>query len=515
MWTVVRLWLLVASLLLWVVVSGQLQQQEEEEESLLCTLCRGGEEVSTPHVVPFEAPSLLAGQTCRQLEGLLTFLYPTNATTTECRLIQSIIGTSLCGCPYTFERNTCNGFCDNEYSPLFNATRELPLLQDLLVLSNSDNNMNGSETSALLDVLGITPTCGMLRSYLESTPDSADNPICFIASTFMNDYCGCSTTEGEEEEEVSTDNNNNNALPCSLCLNAQDSIAFPNKTLEMPGLPFSTCLDMENAAALLLQHESDQCSWLKDIGHFCGCPPDPRLVVDDVHGGCNLCLNGQSVQHEHRLVTFGLSSSGNALTSVVTPTCGLIEASLLGTTAEDSDTCQSARLAYGGYCGCPPLDNHCEYCPGEDGIQPAYQDKAIPFFAEYFDDGGNNDDITCQQAWYTQFQIHANDERCALARSGRHLCGCNNGQFDYLDANTHAKKAVLAWMPRLSAFFSILVRNAYPIPSIYTEIKRKKKKQWSGSCVSCRDGYCFVTVVVVVVCVCASTCSCACVFLHE
>jgi hypothetical protein len=46
---------------------------------------------------------------------------------------------------------------------------------------------------------------------------------------------------------------------------------------------------------------------------------------------------------------------------------------------------------------------------------------------------------------------------CHSGQSVNHLCGCNNGIYAYLDANTITKQAVLAWAPRFSALWYVIV----------------------------------------------------------
>ena len=73
--------------------------------------------------------------------------------------------------------------------------------------------------------------------------------------------------------------------------------------------------------------------------------------------------------------------------------------------------------------------------------------------------------------FYRSLNIDADGEACASARSFNYICGCSD-TLGYAGANNKTKQAVLAWLPRVGAILSILVRNAYNfvricLPSIF------------------------------------------------
>ena len=122
----------------------------------------------------------------------------------------------------------------------------------------------------------------------------------------------------------------------------------------------------------------------------------------------------------------------------------------------DSGSCRALQLM-SSMCGCPAVEDHCRYCDEwEDEVPREYADRPLPLFPEYF--GGDfGSEITCEEAFYSQYQFPSTDRRCYLGRLGSWECGCNGGSVIYLSADTVAKKMVLAWIPRVTGTLSILV----------------------------------------------------------
>mmetsp|Transcript_7280 Transcript_7280/g.16536 ORF Transcript_7280/g.16536 Transcript_7280/m.16536 type:complete len:436 (-) Transcript_7280:712-2019(-) len=82
--------------------------------------------------------------------------------------------------------------------------------------------------------------------------------------------------------------------------------------------------------------------------------------------------------------------------------------------------------------------------------------------------------MTCGEAFPLQYQIPSDSSVCYGVRSFSWLCGCFGGHYAYFNAYTVSKQAVLAWVPRVSAFFSIL-GSSY----IFVDVIRDKKKRRS------------------------------------
>jgi hypothetical protein len=75
-------------------------------------------------------------------------------------------------------------------------------------------------------------------------------------------------------------------------------------------------------------------------------------------------------------------------------------------------------------------------------------------------------DVTCDVIISTQNQVPSSSPTCWKTQSKNYLCGCNQGQYDYLGANTIAKKRVLVWMPRIAALLSVF-GSLYILVDIY------------------------------------------------
>ena len=316
-----------------------------------------------------------------------------------------------------------------------------------------------------------TPTCSTLQAYLLSTPDSNDDPLCGIAQNYFSEYCGCHHHD-ENDDTKQEQQQQSDRVACSICAQTDDSMEFRNQTLNLDGFPFETCGDLQDAAELLLREGTDQCSFLKALGPFCGCPRPRPPPQDEDHVAktpCTLCRDGNPVPWTDRPLSPFRSVFGG---DVFTPTCAMVDASL-ALVSDDSDECETARL-FGSTCGCPAVPEPCHICNDPDWgdeVPTAYANRTIPQFARYFgrgrhdDDSDSNsalssvDDLTCSDLWQTQYQLSKDDDRCYFAWYGSYLCGCNGGESRYLGADTKPKKLTLVWMPRVTGTLSILVRN--------------------------------------------------------
>jgi hypothetical protein len=94
-----------------------------------------------------------------------------------------------------------------------------------------------------------------------------------------------------------------------------------------------------------------------------------------------------------------------------------------------------------------------------------YLDKNVPQLAT-FKDGVTG---TCRDVEsFLQYQILASSDLCLLGIENNHIRGCSDGIFSYLSADTKKRQAVLAWTPRVSAFFSLI--GSYPGETIFVII---------------------------------------------
>lgn len=419
--------LLVVSL----VVSQQHTDETTTTTTTICTVCRNGTNVGfLPDKVPFDV-GILAGQTCAEINRAVGILHP-DVASEECQTIQSM--GVLCGCP-TDAQNTCS-VCPDKDSIMTEPDRELPFLEGL--------------------VEGIlVPTCETLQAYFWSTHNSAEDGMCTVAHEYMADYCGCT-----QPEPTTTSSSSSSSLriqvekqPCSLCLDSNDVVSLPDRDLSMDGFPFETCSELQYAARTLLTEDSIQCASLKGMGEYCGCPvAAPNAMVEMVEEPCTFCPDGSPVRFPDKPFPRLLERFGG-----FTPSCGMVESSLV-LLEKDSDTCR-AMQGMSSICGCAPVQDHCRYCDewGDDYDMPQeYANQPIPLFLDTAAAVG--EELTCQEAFYSQFQIGSTDDRCHRGRANAWQCGCNGGARTYMHADTMAKKKVLAWFPCLTGTLSIVVR---------------------------------------------------------
>jgi len=86
---------------------------------------------------------------------------------------------------------------------------------------------------------------------------------------------------------------------------------------------------------------------------------------------------------------------------------------------------------------------NCDFCPNDD---MKYPDRNIRMYG----------DIPCWNIYrfYNDYQIDSDSTNCKIAHSMNYVCGCTGA--GYLGANSERKKALLAWLPRVSASLSIM-----------------------------------------------------------
>jgi hypothetical protein len=366
-----------------------------------CTVCKNAAIPLSPEK-SFTIPGFNIANTCGDLDSLIALVIP-NATDSRCETIQSL--GAACGCPDTIRENSCH-LCPKGNSVTL-PDKELSVFKGLF--------------------RGFVPTCEILEAYLFST--DAYEPLCSISQSFIGDYCGCDVNNLPDD----------NAVPCSFCPNG-DQVGEPDKVLNITGLPFETCGQLEVALDLLLVNTSAQCHVLQSLGTYCGC--------EKGENACSLCPDGSNVSLTDKHVEFVKDELGG-----ITPTCAMLEAY---TESFDADSKQCATFQFGsGFCGCPPIENHCEFCPREHGFQvpESYWQIRVPELNRFL-----GFTPTCELSYAFQYQISAHDALCLYGQQRSDLCGCNGGVWDYLGADTHAKKAALSWVPRASAILAFIVR---------------------------------------------------------
>ena len=273
--------------------------------------------------------------------------------------------------------------------------------------------------------------------------------------------CGCiSTTENNNEPTTTTTTTATKTIvstrrrrtrmneaarkPCQLCPTPR-GVLFPNRTIDVSGI--STCRQLEDVIALALDADTPDCRDAQSIVGLCGCDTLPQ-------NPCTMCRDGSSVPQElfHKTIPF-IPSTSNSRFAPNATTCGLYEAFLKSIDAKDAQCPLSQGI--GSYCGCPPVENHCEFCPMHP-IDPAYYDKTLHFLSQVRQAGI---DPTCEFAETLLKQVPSSDRlQCYGTQQRAFLCGCNDGVWLYANTRNNAMKLALAWAPRVTGTLSLLVR---------------------------------------------------------
>jgi hypothetical protein len=341
---------------------------------------------------------------CGDVDSTLAMFVP-NATSSTCATVQSL--GSLCGCPV--RSDPCSLCPDGEPASL--TDNELPFLSDLF--------------------LGFTPTCQILEAYLAS--QSSSGSLCYVSQSFVSSYCGCNVDSQEQQQSGTSVESS----PCSLCHEGA-AFSLSNRSISIPDFPFKTCAQLSDALALLLNSGSEQCLFLsQSFSSFCGCTmPD---------NACTLCSDGSPAPYASQQMDFLKDEFGG-----IVPTCDVFESFVAGLTS-GSDKCVELQL-FGSFCGCPAIDDHCEFCPGES-LSDAYHNKTVHELKSFL-----GFETTCGISIdYLQYQLPRTSALCQTGQSYNHICGCSGGVFSYLEADTVSKQAALAWLPRISALLAFVV----------------------------------------------------------
>jgi hypothetical protein len=365
-----------------------------------CTVCPNGDPITLPEKA-LSLPGFEIIDSCGTLDSAIGLFFQTDSD--ECNLVHA--ASSICGCP--IPEGAC--YLCGEGASVQQPDREVPYL---------------------LDIDALTPTCEFIEAYLHSVSEA--DSACGVAQAFTSSYCGCPESLPLE------------GPICTLCPRGE-AVPDANRTLSIGGIPFETCGEAEQAAALYLSQASDTCDLFQSVSSLCGCE-----TLSSVESPCSLCPDGSPVSLPDEDLTFlfvGSSafSIGEADLEGVQPTCQVVEA-FAKSFEEGSRECLAAQFV-AGVCGCPPVENACDFCPGEDVPLP---DKVLERASVYIDftpTCGQIDDLCTQTKKGSDF--------CLLALRANYLCGCQGGERYYLGAETQAQKAALAWVPRISAFLSI------------------------------------------------------------
>jgi hypothetical protein len=222
-----------------------------------------------------------------------------------------------------------------------------------------------------------------------------------------------------------------------------EAVPDANRTLSLDGTPFETCGEAEQAAALYLSQDSDTCNSFQSVSSLYGCETSGL-----VESPCFMCPDGSAVALPDEDLSLLLGATAGIRGSDlggVKLTCRVVEAAARSF-EEESQECRDVPFVAGA-CGCPPIENACDFCPGEDVV---FLDKEVRIAADRI-----GVVPTCRQIDALAPQFYKNAPLCYFATSVIFVCGCNGGRRDYLGAKTQAQKAAVAWMHRISAVLSI------------------------------------------------------------
>ena len=125
---------------------------------------------------------------------------------------------------------------------------------------------------------------------------------------------------------------------------------------------------------------------------------------------------------------------------------------MVSTFSDESDECQLAQSLFDGICGCPPVKEtgYCTFCPNDEYIPDT--ERVLKFLDSR--EGGPL--LTCSEMNWTLTQVDHGSNHCFLSRSYGFLCGCDDGERYYFGADIELKRAFIAWIPRVTGFFSMV-----------------------------------------------------------
>ncbi|CAJ1966731.1 unnamed protein product [Cylindrotheca closterium] len=309
---------------------------------------------------------------------------------------------TACGCP-SQATNPCQLCGDGNQVP--ESKQELPL-------SYLDESVNYE---------GVN--CKLLQTYFNSSIES-DDLTCQLSQAWTKEYC-CSA-----DEWVPPSN------PCPICVQS------PNATIELG--ESLTCEQVQEAAATLWEESDPNCAQVQSVtGPVCGCNDSGGSSAGEDIPMCTLCKDASSVTTPDKLVPFMADRFFG-----IEPTCQQLEAAT-SALAMDSQDCADAQLI-GSYCGCPSVENGCVFCPkaGEAITTPTR--KHSNTLKRY------GQDVTCEQVEAVLLQFSQDSEECFLGQEHNWECGCNDGFYGYLGAESRSDILALHWAARVSGILSLM-----------------------------------------------------------
>ncbi|KAL3781671.1 LOW QUALITY PROTEIN: hypothetical protein HJC23_007303 [Cyclotella cryptica] len=225
-----------------------------------------------------------------------------------------------------------------------------------------------------------------------------------------------------------------------VCIHPRDGKNIKDSFI---GINSSVEVEVTGQACLNYHEWGDQCSELVSCSEGEFCPFDKQVVDSEyVIGYCRPCPVDEDGNPDPLYCYFD-TEGGNIRNAKLAANC--------------VESC-NAQIQYKSCKFCPEhLDpirfgvvdkaDKCSFCPNHD---VRYPQRLVPLFG---------DNISCwqMQGFYENMDISKDSQNCILAQSMNFICGCEG--TGYAGAQTKAKAAALAWLPRLMAILSTLLNR--------------------------------------------------------
>lgn len=326
--------------------------------------------------------------------------------------------------------------------------------------------INRDQPLSLPDPYSYLQTCGQVADVAEMMLQEGSEECSSLQS--LQSYCGCAIPDNA----------------CRLC--GQDDLVVRNKAtvvdFDVPLLtePYITC-EIVQEYLHSTSAESGQCSEGQELHQMCGCGPPPNDSDsakdendNDITMGsaqepvgsdptkCSLCEDGGTLGFPEKDISSYIAATGaaNLFDGIgeAVVTCQMTD-TLLSLLAADPQPCSEIRYFLSGICGCPvpPMNGPaCVFCGGEE-LDP---DTMVYSIQDYTVQGHRFPPARCGDIELFAQYREKTDDVCFYARQIRHLCGCNGGEFNYLNSgansNDQVRKKALAWSPRATGLLSLL-----------------------------------------------------------
>lgn len=341
-------------------------------------------------------------------------------------------------------------------------------------------------------------TCGSLQSFLP-TLLTADDEECEIVQRLAGVYCGCPRATNACTglcSSLSFDFDATNYVPAFVVDNGNGASYAVRCYLVDSYLQSFVVDDGNNQTCSAPVNATELARWQQ----ACSCSSSTSEETTDTtnngddkdnngsqqpatqppssslsNRGCPLCPSGDRVRLPDKDLLpflqqaldmgteFSQDLQGLNLTSI---TCATVDV-LLQAAAVPSLCGTDEYLHLAGMCGCPPTHgDYCVFCPTNDITKPNELFRNIGFRSGYV--------TTCEQVALGVTQFATDSQYCWTAREAAFQCGCNNGTKWYLGASTDLRHAVLAWVPRVSGFLS-MIGSAYILRDVYRSHRRNPR----------------------------------------